>query len=44
MTAGAQSWKIGSVVLVICSDITFHNAAKQLFPSLLEFVCLYFFP
>lgn len=44
VTAGAQSWKIGLVVVVICSDITFHNTVKQLFPSLLECVFLYFFP
>lgn len=44
MTAGAPSWKIGLVVVVICSDITFHNIVKQLFPGLLECVILYFFP
>lgn len=31
VTAGAQSWKIGLVVVVICSDITFHNTVKQFF-------------
>lgn len=44
VTAGTQSWKIGLGVVVIYSDITFHNTVKQLFPSLLECVILYFFP
>lgn len=44
VTAGAQSWKIGLIVVVICSDMTFNNTVKQLFPSLVECVILYFFP
>lgn len=44
MTAGAQSWKIGSVVMFICSDITFYDTVMQLFPRLLECVVIYFFP
>lgn len=44
MTAGAQSWKIGSVVMFICSDITFYDTVVQLFPRLLKCIILYFFP
>lgn len=44
VTAGARSWKIGSVVMFICSDITFYDTVMQLFLRLLECIILYFFP
>lgn len=43
VTAGARSWKIGSVIMFICSDITFYDTVMQHFPRLLECVVLYFF-
>ena len=44
VTAGARSWKIGSVVMFICSDKTFYGTAMQLFPRLLECIYSLFLP